>query len=419
MEDSIEVSDWQIDEGTSEVLSRIREKGKAWIVGGWVRDHLLGIINPDIDIATNLKPSQIIEIFPESIIINENFGTVLVRLKEKNYTEINEWEVTTLRSEGNYSDGRRPDNVKFGDNIYEDISRRDFTINAMAVDENGDLIDAYNGQEDLKNNILRCVGKADERLQEDGLRIIRAFIFIGIKKDGLMEFNNELKDAIKNNIGMIKKVSGERIDSELRKIMKNGSGVATLSKMKDFGLLNTILPNILIKLDVKLCDDYRVNMALICKNVKNENQEISEIIKKQLKISNKDEMMIKFLVKNGGVIPSTADAELRIFRAYLSEEQQECFFKYQNGKGIETGYLLSSLNNLNPLRVGNNPLVDGNLLASATGLKPGKKLGKLKEFLHRKQIEQDIGTSNDVLKILNRIDWENSDPEEWKNLQWP
>ena len=234
-----------------------------------------------------------------------------------------------------------------------------------------------------------------------------------------MEFNNELKDAIKNNIGMIKKVSGERIDSELRKIMKNGSGVATLSKMKDFGLLNTILPNILIKLDVKLCDDYRVNMALICKNVKNENQEISEIIKKQLKISNKDEMMIKFLVKNGGVIPSTADAELRIFRAYLSEEQQECFFKYQNGKGIETGYLLSSLNNLNPLRVGNNPLVDGNLLASATGLKPGKKLGKLKEFLHRKQIEQDIGTSNDVLKILNRIDWENSDPEEWKNLQWP
>ncbi|MBT5614203.1 MAG: CCA tRNA nucleotidyltransferase, partial [Euryarchaeota archaeon] len=120
--------EWSIDDETEIVLSRIRKRGKAWIVGGWVRDSLLGVKSIiDIDIATNLKPTEIVKIFPDSIIINENFGTVLVRMKDENIQCLKEWEVTTLRSESNYTDGRRPDIVNFGDSIYEDISRRDFT----------------------------------------------------------------------------------------------------------------------------------------------------------------------------------------------------------------------------------------------------------------------------------------------------
>ena len=181
MEDSSAPFEWPVDDETEIVLSRIRKKGKAWIVGGWVRDSLLGVKSIiDIDITTNLKPTEIVKIFPDSIIINENFGTVLVRIKDENIQFLKEWEVTTLRSESNYTDGRRPDTVNFGNSIFEDISRRDFTINAMAINSEGGLIDKFGGHDDLKKNILRCVGNANERLSEDSLRIIRAFRFIGL-----------------------------------------------------------------------------------------------------------------------------------------------------------------------------------------------------------------------------------------------
>ena len=148
------------------------------------RDLILGISPGDVDIATNLIPEEILDIFPKSIMIGEKFGTVRVR------TDIGskEVEVTTLRSDGIYTDNRRPENVVFGVNIIDDIARRDFTINAMALDKDDVLIDEYNGISDLKNNILRCVGIAEERIREDGLRILRAFRFIGLKDNQDNEF---------------------------------------------------------------------------------------------------------------------------------------------------------------------------------------------------------------------------------------
>ena len=139
------------------VLEQLRKHGEAWIVGGWVRDTLLmGESKSDIDIATTLLPREVIEIFPRTIPVGEEFGTVIVRLDGDSEKE---WEVTTLRKDGSYGDGRRPDNVSFGTNIMDDLARRDFTINAMAIGADGDLIDIFGGK-NLERILSRKIGRA-------------------------------------------------------------------------------------------------------------------------------------------------------------------------------------------------------------------------------------------------------------------
>ncbi len=411
-----EVSQTDLDNETKQIIGKIRERGRAWIVGGWIRDQVLGINTGDVDIATNLLPKEVLEIFPHSIMVGEKFGTVKVR----NSSKSKEVEVTTLRSDGMYVDGRRPENVKFGVDIEEDISRRDFTINAMALDEHDNLIDKFGGISDLDNNVLRCVGNADERIKEDSLRIMRAFRFIGLKKNQMMAFDSELKNGIINNVGMINNVSKERINQELKKIMISNNSMEILEKMNELGVLERIFDNIEIDLGVILSDDYIVNVALICKKYKSDGVALSKYIQNKLKISNREKEMIRFLHDNGIKIPDITDIyEIRRFRASLSEEQKDSFFRYLQGLKINTYEVERLIDNLEPLKVGNNPLVNGDILIQNTGLKPDIRLGKLKGWLHRKQIEMDLGDIQDVLELLNEIDWQNSDPEEWSALSWP
>ena len=147
------------------VIDRLRDVGEAWIVGGWVRDFLSGRSRnriDDMDIATNLRPEQVKDIFPRSIMIGEKFGTVIVRIDESDDNDY-EWEVTTLREDGGYSDGRRPENVVFGQEIEDDLERRDFTINAMAIEiseklvgndaPEGELMEFWEGLEDQEEGI--------------------------------------------------------------------------------------------------------------------------------------------------------------------------------------------------------------------------------------------------------------------------
>ena len=143
----------QISDDDRYVLGELRKKGSAWIVGGWVRDSLMGMSAEDMDIATTLKPEDIKSIFPRSIMVGASFGTVIVRIGAEDNTS--EWQVTTLRSEEDYLDGRRPEKVSFLEvgkddkGIIEDLSRRDFTINSMAIGIDESLIDPYDGLNDL------------------------------------------------------------------------------------------------------------------------------------------------------------------------------------------------------------------------------------------------------------------------------
>ena len=130
----------QLTPSDKQVLDTLSKHGQAWIVGGWVRDRLSGSNTTDMDIATNLHPDAVNQLFEKTISVGAEFGTILVLDDESD----NSWEITTLRCDGAYVDGRRPEDVEFGDDIIEDLARRDFTINAMALDPvTGEIIDKF------------------------------------------------------------------------------------------------------------------------------------------------------------------------------------------------------------------------------------------------------------------------------------
>src|SRR5580693_7414274 len=153
-----------------DLCERLRSKGKrSWIVGGCVRDLLLGRAANDWDVATDARPKELLSIFPRAIPTGIEHGTVTVVKDGRHYG------VTTLRGEGTYTDGRRPDWVEFVDDITADLARRDFTVNAIAIDPlDGRFIDPFGGRDDLSRKVLRAVGEPRERFAEDGLRVLRA-----------------------------------------------------------------------------------------------------------------------------------------------------------------------------------------------------------------------------------------------------
>ena len=401
------------------VLGKIWEHGKAWIVGGWVRDFLSGRdVSGCLDIATTLKPDEVKEIFPRTLLVGEEYGTVIVRLEEESNEGI--WEVTTLRSDGGYGDGRRPDNVSFGDDILVDLSRRDFTINAMAIGQNGEIIDIEGrGMEDLGAGVIRTVGNAADRISEDGLRIMRAFRFLDDSEGGMRTLDRALSDAIRSNVQMLERVSKERIWSELCMILSGGNVKQILELMGEHGILDSILPDIDHDCGLEFSNNPRVNLALLCSPEENSGKELSLTLRELLKISNDDSLSISFLHDTKNVDFDLSPGSVRRFRTFLPEYLQREFLFYSEGLGKNAMEMEDAINSLPENSAGNSPLIDGNILSEVTGLEPGRRLGKLKGWLHRRQIEEDLPSSEQVLELLEEIDWKEEDPEKWKNLSWP
>lgn len=192
------------------VLQTLEDAGfEAYFVGGSVRDVLLHRQVHDVDITTSAYPEEVKELFDKSIDTGIKHGTVTVLYGGESY------EITTFRTESGYQDFRRPDHVTFVQNLDEDLKRRDFTINALAMDMHGDIVDLFNGIEDLKNHIIRAVGNPEKRFHEDALRMMRAVRFMS-----QLEFKLEEKteQAIKDNHELLKKISVERIREEFVKM---------------------------------------------------------------------------------------------------------------------------------------------------------------------------------------------------------
>lgn len=195
------------------IIEKIKEHGEeAYIVGGCVRDSILGILPNDYDITTSAKPNKIIDIFKGYKIIENGIkhGTVGILIEDEVY------EITTYRVEGEYEDNRRPKNVEFTSKLVDDLKRRDFTINAMAYNEEDKLIDYFDGVKDLHDKKIRTVGNPDERFIEDGLRIIRAIRFSS--KLGF-DIEKETFESIKRNSSILKNISRERVSDEIKKII--------------------------------------------------------------------------------------------------------------------------------------------------------------------------------------------------------
>jgi len=227
---------------------------RTYLVGGCVRDILLKKLRPqsesdrwvgpkDWDIATNAKPEEIQKVFSDSVYENQ-FGTVGVKTDSDDPT-LKIVEITTFRLEGKYTDKRHPDEIKFAKTIEEDLTRRDFTINALALsiaeEMAGKIIDPFGGQKDLENKIIRAVGEPEERFNEDALRMIRAVRF-AVELNFTIE--NKTFEAIKKHAGLLEIIAKERIRDEFTKIIMANEASQGVMLLEKFGLLKYILPEL-------------------------------------------------------------------------------------------------------------------------------------------------------------------------------
>ncbi|MFC1653332.1 CCA tRNA nucleotidyltransferase [Patescibacteria group bacterium] len=276
-----------LPEPVAAVLSILTEAGhEAYVVGGAVRDLLIEASTKDWDFTTSAKPEEVVKLFPESFYDN-SFGTVgisgkhLLEITENKKTKDPIWsthgwldqvyEITTFRKEYGYSNRRHPDKIVWGKTVEEDLARRDFTINAMAlknsstlpkqkngfVDITVEIIDPFDGQKDLDGKLIKAVGDPDERFREDALRMMRAVRF-GAQIGFVIE-NDTLK-AIKKNSSLINEVSWERISQELLKIMGSDFAADGVTMLLNSGILEYILPETLAMRNVPQAGRHKLDV---------------------------------------------------------------------------------------------------------------------------------------------------------------
>ena len=267
------------------ILEKFNEAGyEAYFVGGCVRDYLLNDEFSDIDITTNALPDEVKKIFRKSIDTGIQHGTVTILINGDSF------EVTTFRTEDDYIDHRTPEKVEFVSDLKEDLDRRDFTINAMALDSKGELYDYHCGEKDLRNKIIKTVNNPNERFFEDALRMLRAFRFSS--KLGFEIEENTLK-AIKNNAELIKFVSIERIVNEFRKLLTGKGNKRSLELLLD-SKLNNYIP--FLDEISKIIDFSNYNFCQSLYILSNINDISCEKLK-ELKLSNKEIKQVKIYEK--------------------------------------------------------------------------------------------------------------------------
>ncbi|HCX1943600.1 TPA: CCA tRNA nucleotidyltransferase [Staphylococcus aureus] len=212
------------------ILEQIQDNGfEAYYVGGSVRDYVMGRNIHDIDITTSATPDEIESIFSHTIPVGREHGTINVVFNDENY------EVTTFRAEEDYVDHRRPSGVTFVRDLYEDLQRRDFTMNAIAMDTAYKLYDYFDGQQDINNRIIRTVGIAEERFQEDALRMIRCLRF---QSQLSFDIAMETFEAMRTQMADIKFLSIERIVIELTKLMRGINVEESFNHLKSLKAFN-------------------------------------------------------------------------------------------------------------------------------------------------------------------------------------
>jgi tRNA nucleotidyltransferase (CCA-adding enzyme) len=278
--------DIKMPEEAEKALMILKSCGhEAYVVGGCVRDAILGSVPSDWDITTSALPDEILSCFKNYKTINTGLkhGTVTVVINKMHL------EVTTYRIDGKYSDNRRPDEVKFTDKVAMDLKRRDFTMNALAYNKEG-IVDLFEGIEDIKNNAVRCVGVPDERFQEDGLRILRAIRFASVLG---FDIEEKTRKSIHKNKNLLQNISFERINSEFMKLLNGINCSEILSEYKD--VVEVFIPevsmlrdelwierlnssshvdNIILKLSLIF---YGMDTELILRRMKSDNDTIKKV----------------------------------------------------------------------------------------------------------------------------------------------
>lgn len=414
-----------------EILNKIATNGGGvWLVGGCVRDSMLGLNVKDIDLAVDLSPHRMMEIFPDAIPTGLDFGCVT--LKGDNVT----YEATTLRSESGYSDARRPDSIILESSLSKDLERRDFTINSMAIDAARKLLhDPHQGVQDINNGIIKSVGIAKNRIKEDGLRILRAYRFMDRGDAGIWPLNPDLSVAVKKNSSILNNISSERIRDEFLKILAGSNCGHVIRRMISDGVMQEFSQlsmensySSVICLDDEMIIDISVEgrLAILFSNIE---KNVFEDFLLEIKVSNAVKKKAIKLHKLNSILPSLEEGAARLHSYIVGDDALEHLrinlILSRNSKYIQHESLPQSkdieemIENLCSMeRLDTKPIIDGKYIMANLGIASGEKLGRLKEWLHKIQIERGITKFEKMETILCAMPWNSDDYLEWPRMEF-
>lgn len=330
--------------GAIDILKIFNRNGyEAYFVGGCVRDYLLGEDFSDIDITTNALPEEVKKVFRKSIDTGIQHGTVTILFNGDSY------EVTTFRTEEDYTNHRSPEKVEFVSNLREDLDRRDFTINAMALDYNGKLFDYHDGDKDLSSKIIRTVNNPNERFYEDALRMLRAFRFSS--KLGF-EIEANTLNAIKKNAELIRFVSIERIVNEFRKLLAGKGNLRSLELLID-SKLNSYIPFFEEVNEVQDLSSYSFCQSLYILSIIND---ISFEKLKLLKLSNKEIKSVKQFNLINQEFKNNTPIELILYKYNREDVKFLCeYFAYDKETNIDECIL--AINSFNDIDITSQEII--------------------------------------------------------------
>ena len=376
------------------VLRTLEDAGfEAYFVGGSVRDVLLHRHVHDVDITTSAYPEEVKELFDKSIDTGIKHGTVTVLYGGESY------EITTFRTESGYQDFRRPDHVTFVQNLDKDLKRRDFTINALAMDMHGDIVDLFNGIEDLKNHIIRAVGNPEKRFHEDALRMMRAVRFMS-----QLEFKLEEKteQAIKDNHELLKKISVERIREEFVKM-----GLGPFSRQAFQIFLDTQLSedvpdfagkkNLLqVYPQLKFSPTVETSLwAVIIILLKVPNENIGKFMR-DWKNSNAMTEKVEQIIKMFDLIADHVPTDYELFEAGEDIIINTIDVADILGQPVSSEALVARYLAL-PIKTPSELAVDGRFLIKR-GMRPGAQLGRTLNQIRKKVVACEIENSEEAIE---------------------
>ena len=386
------------------IIERLESHGfEAYAVGGCVRDKILKRVPDDWDITTSAKPEEVKVLFCVTIDTGIKHGTVTVLIEKEGF------EVTTFRLDGDYTDGRHPDNIEFTASLTEDLKRRDFTINAMAYSERRGLVDKFGGTEDLKNRLIRAVGIPEERFGEDALRLLRALRFAA-------QLNFEIEEntykSVKNLSNTIEKASAERVAKELEKLILSNNP----DKMRlvyESGIMSVWLPelNEYFKNDIDKAEVYlkamksafyadRKELLMIRLSLLLERTGAEAAYKalRRLKLDNETVSAVKKLVDLSEISLEKDEYEMRKTMSLAGKRLMPLFFEVRRAKGLaDKSFLYENIiirgdcTEISELKINGNDLIQ-------LGIPKGKMIGEtLTNLLDKVIKEPELNTREGLI----------------------
>lgn len=384
-----------------DVCAALQDAGyEAYVVGGCVRDALLGRDVNDWDVTTDALPEQVQKVFRRTIPTGIQHGTVTVLIGREHI------EVTTFRGEGAYTDARRPDSVTFGVPLREDLARRDFVINAMAYDPRRKrLVDPFGGQADLEAGVLRAVGEASERFTEDGLRIMRAVRFVATLE---LVLDADTEAAIPAALPSLAKVSAERVRDELLGLLGAREPTRGLVVAERTGVLDLVLPERTAPLAV--VDAMRPDpIARLAALVSGLDRAGAAAVGRRLKLSNLERERVAHLVGEHRVdyAATWTDADVRRWVAAAKREHVADILDVRAAVAEEVAELRARaaavIDRKDPLYA-NELAVTGQDVIATLGIAPGPEVGRILGELLEVVLEEPAANTRDGL--LGRLSGE-------------